>query len=108
MKNQPELYYAILKECADKEMITTADLSVKLGISESANTFKYMEDLQFIKRNGNLVELLPQGFSTYLAISSQKQASEQTLKAINLAKWALWISIASFIASIFFSIWSIC
>jgi hypothetical protein len=100
----PELYYQILKECVGKEMITTGDLALKFAIREKASTFKYMEELQFIKLNDNLVELLPHGFSTYLAISSQKQSAENARKSLKFATWALVISAASFIASIVFNI----
>jgi hypothetical protein len=106
MKSQSELHYNILKECVENNKITRSDLSLKLGISEADISLSALAELKFINFSGNLVELLPQGYSTYLSISSQKQSNEQAQKATKYAVWALCISIASFIASIFFSILS--
>ncbi len=114
MRNQAELHYNILKECAEKDIVTTGDFKAKFEISQSEGTYKVLEDLNFIKlSSGDRVELLPQGYAAYLAISSQKQSTEQAqkatlqaIKAIKYAAWALWISIASFIASLIFSILS--
>ena len=107
MENQSELYYKILKECAENEAMSLDVLYNKYKLSESSIVYKNMEDLKFIIRsNGNKVELLPQGFTTYLAISSQKQSNEQAQKATKYAVWALVISIASCLASIFFSVLS--
>lgn len=107
MINQTELQYNILKECVENPTTNTAMISIKLNISESDSAFNQLEALNFITINrtgGNMIELSPQGFSTYLSINSQKQSSEQAIKAINFAKWALWISIASFVVSVIFSI----
>ena len=109
-RNQPDVYYKILKECVDNPMTNTAQISIKLDISESDSGFRQLEVLNFITINrtgGNMIELSPQGFSTYLSISSQKQSSEQAIKAIKFASWAIGISIASFIASIVFNILSL-
>jgi len=111
MKNQSELYYDILKECAENEAMPMDVLCNKYELSECSIVYKNMEDLNFIFRSNGQVKLLPQGFATYLAISSQKQsneqaqqATEQAIKAINYAKYALCISIVTFVVSVIFSI----
>ena len=112
MENQSELYYNILKECVGNNKITAGEIAEKLNlISEDDIALVTLQELKFIKRTNSFVELLPQGFATYLAISSQKQsneqaqkATEQAIKAINYAKYALCISIVSFVVSVIFSI----
>jgi len=102
---QPDLHYIILKECVSDSITKKADLLIKYGISEYDNAYSVLEKLEFIKiESSNVIVLLPQGFSTYLTISSQKQSSEQARKSIKFATWALAISIAWFITSIIFNI----
>jgi hypothetical protein len=106
MISQSELHYNILKECVENKIQNKSDLASKLGISEADISISALTELQFIKCSDNLVELLPQGYAAYLAISSQKRSSKQARKAIKFASWALGISIVSFIVSTIFSILS--
>lgn len=106
-RNYPELYCKILKECAEQPMCTKSHLAQKFDLSEIDITFKFMNELRFIDVNSGIVELLPQGFSTYLSIGSQKHSNEQARKATIFAIWAIGISIVSFVASIFFNLLSI-
>ena len=105
MKSQSEIHFTILKECVENNKITGGVLAKKLGlISEDDISIVTLEELKFIKRTNGLVELLPQGYSTYLSISSQKQSSEQASRATYIAIYAIIISTASFIANIIFNI----
>ena len=102
-----DLYYQILKECAFDRTVTVAEVSTILGINERHPAYSKLENLGFIKINrngGNLIDLQPQGFSTYLQISSQKKSAEQAMKSTKIATIAIIISIASFIANIIFNL----
>jgi hypothetical protein len=103
--NLSDLYYKILMECVKDIPTTSSQISEKLGISEHNSAFTNLHNLEFIRFNHQsfVIELLPQGFSTYLSISSQKKSSEQARKATKFATWALVISSASFIANIIFN-----
>lgn len=106
-RNQSEWFYLILKECVQSGTLTTAIIDNKYKLSEDSIYYRELEKFNFISVNrdgGNIIELLPQGFSTYLSISSQKQSAELAKKATNKSTWALLISILSFIASIVFNI----
>lgn len=103
MDHQSELFYLILKECIDKSITPKSVIAVKLGIGENDSAFKTLQRLKFIDIHRNAtdgIELLPQGFSTYLAIHSQKQSTEQFKKSMKYATIALVISIITFIATI--------
>lgn len=99
-----EFYYNILEFCLEKRPVSKTEICQKFNLTEGSSAFTHMEELSFLRIINSQVELLPQGFSTYLAISSQKQSANQARKAIRFATWALIISIVSFISSIIFSI----
>ncbi len=103
--NQPELYYQVLKECVENDLVSKADLFNKFKITQGNSIYPQLEELNFIKIEGSdTVKVSSQGFSTYLSISSQKQSAAQARKAIRFASWALFISAASFIANIIYNI----
>lgn len=106
-ENQTDLYYNILKECVENSMIPKHEISKKFGLSEydsiyaDLKRFKYIE---FESDNEYMINLTQEGFTAYLTIGSQKQSARHAKKAIYFAVWALGVSIASFMASILFSI----
>ncbi|NOQ26562.1 MAG: hypothetical protein GQ564_14480 [Bacteroidales bacterium] len=103
--HRADLYFNILKECVGKCAVIS-DISLKLGISESDSAFSELSDLSFIQFNhtgGSIITLLPQGFSTYLSIASQKQTARQARVATYIAIAALLVSSFSIMASFIFN-----
>jgi hypothetical protein len=124
-RNYPELYFNILKECANDTMIGRVKIATIYEIRNTDPAFKELEDMGLItgsETSNDWIKLTQQGFSTYLAINSQKESMEQsriaiieatkatkaTATATKYARLAFYVSIASFITSIGFSVWSHC
>ena len=106
-KSQVDIYYHILEGCVGKKFGERALIAEELGINFGDNAFNHLQTLKHINivtTDNSCIELLPQGFSTYLTLSSQKQSDKQFKKSVQFATWALVVSIISFIISIVFSI----
>ena len=107
-------YYTVLKICIEDNNIAVKEVCEKMQLEIACHHFDILAKFSLIepiKNEANTMVVTPHGFATYLSISSQKQANEHALKAMkqatkatNYAKWAFWVSIASFLVSIVLSI----
>ncbi len=95
-----DIMYVILKECSENPFVVKETFCNDKNINISSAAFINLSNNGFIKDHSNVLEVTQQGFTTYLAIRSQKESAELSRKAISYTKWAFFLSALSFIVSI--------